>query len=60
MVSIIVKGRKRLVRMQRDLINQVHNNSGKGMSGSEKAQKDRIRQFKEISKEGGLKTSSYD
>ena len=49
MVGIIVKGRDRIVRHQKDLINQVNKNIGRGFDGSSKQQRQRIRDFKDAS-----------
>ena len=59
MANIIIKGREHTVRMQKDLINQVSKNTENGYHGNQHKQKERMRQFKEVSKEGGLRTSSY-
>jgi len=59
MANFIIKGRERTVRMQKDLINQVSKNAENGMHGNQKRQKDRMTDFKQVSKEGGLRTSSY-
>ena len=49
MVGIVVKGRDRTVRHQKDLINQVNKNVNKGLDGSSKQQQQRILDFKEAS-----------
>lgn len=60
MANLILKGRERTVRMQKDIINQVSKNAERGMHGNQKRQKERMKDFRQISKEGGLKaTNTY-